>query len=88
MDFKLIQILTEVQTESALNIKTALYNTKKLYSRLHLRLQNICRRWNVLAEVKVLLVVADYHAGGGMNHITHSFHIKQSVQWSQSQLCL
>lgn len=83
-----IQTLTEVEIESVLNIKTALYNTENLYSRLHLRLQNICRRSSVLVEVEVLLVVADYHAGGGMNHITHCFHVTQNIQWSHRQLCL
>lgn len=83
-----IQTLTEVQVESIFNIKTALYNTKNLYSRLHLRLENIYRRWSVLVEVEVLLVVADYHEGGGMNHITHSFHVTQNIQWSHRQLCL
>lgn len=78
MDFKLKD--SEAQIESVLNIKTALYNTKNLYSRLHPGLENVCRRRSVLVEVEVLLVVADCHAEGGMNHITHSFCVTQNIQ--------
>lgn len=40
---------------------------------------NICRRWNGVEEVEVLPVAADRQAGGGMSHITHSFHVSQNT---------
>lgn len=40
---------------------------------------NICRRWNGVEEVEVSPVAADRQAGGGMSHITRSFHVSQNT---------